>query len=177
MKDGSIWTSAGVTAGMDLSLALVEEDLNFEIALTIARHLVLFLRRPGNQSQFSATISLSSPKRQPLREAQRFAVEHPGGDLLVEAMASRANMSVRHFSRSFADEVGMTPGRFVTQVRIEAARRMLEERSNPISEVASRCGFGTAETLRRAFLRTLGVGPSEYRRTFEGNKKAELRAA
>ncbi len=167
VRDGSIWTSAGVTAGMDLALALVEQDHDRELALTIARHLVLFLRRPGNQSQFSATISLPQPAREPLREAQRFALEHPAEDLSVEAMADRAHMSPRHFARSFRSEVGITPARYVERVRIEAARRLLEDTVEPISTVASSCGFGAPETLRRAFLRTLGVGPAEYRRRFQ----------
>jgi transcriptional regulator GlxA family with amidase domain len=166
LRDGPIWTSAGVTAGMDLALALVEEDLDRDAALQIARHLVLFLRRPGNQSQFSATLSAQEPAREPLREVQRHVVEHPGADLSVEALATRAHMSPRHFARAFAAETGVTPARFVEQVRIEAARRHLEDTVEPIAAVASACGFGTAETMRRTFLRALDVGPAEYRRRF-----------
>jgi transcriptional regulator GlxA family with amidase domain len=166
VRDGPVWTSAGVTAGMDLALALVEEDTDREVALTIARHLVLFLRRPGSQSQFSATLSAQEPRREPLREAQRFALENPAADLSVEAMAVRAHMSPRHFARSFRAEVGVTPARFVEHVRIEAARRRLEETQEAIGAVAGACGFGTPETLRRVFLRALDVGPLEYRRRF-----------
>jgi transcriptional regulator GlxA family with amidase domain len=168
LRDGPIWTSAGVTAGMDLALALVEEDLDREVALTIARHLVLFLRRPGNQSQFSATLSAQALAREPLREVQRHVLEHPEDDLSVEALANRACMSPRHFARAFASESGVTPARYVEQVRLEAARRHLEDTAKPIAAVASACGFGTAETMRRTFLRKLGVGPAEYRRRFHG---------
>jgi transcriptional regulator GlxA family with amidase domain len=166
VRDGPIWTSAGVTAGMDLALALVEEDLDREAALLIARHLVLFLRRPGNQSQFSATLGSQAPSRQPLREIQRSVLEDVSGVHTVEAMAERAHMSARHFARAFRQETGMTPARYVERVRLEAARRRLEEGAEPIAAVASACGFGTAETMRRAFLRTLSVGPAEYRRRF-----------
>jgi transcriptional regulator GlxA family with amidase domain len=166
LRDGPIWTSAGVTAGMDLALALVEEDLDRDAALTIARHLVLFLRRPGNQSQFSATLSAQQPDREPLREVQRLVVEDVAGAHTVEAMAAHANMSPRHFARAFRSETGVTPARFVERVRLEAARRRLEETGEPVATVAAACGFGTAETMRRSFLRALGVGPAEYRRRF-----------
>jgi transcriptional regulator GlxA family with amidase domain len=166
VHDGPVWTSAGVTAGMDLALALVEEDLDREAALTIARHLVLFLRRPGNQSQFSATLAAQQPERGPLREVQRHVVEHVAENLSVEALAGQAHMSPRHFARAFAAETGITPGRYVERVRVEAARRELEDTSQPIAAVAAACGFGTAETMRRAFLRALGVAPAEYRRRY-----------
>jgi transcriptional regulator GlxA family with amidase domain len=167
VRDGNVWTSAGVTAGMDLALALVEEDLDREAALTIARHLVLFLRRPGNQSQFSATLAAQQPEREPLREAQRLVVEDVAGDHCVEAMAARAHLSARHFARAFAAETGVTPARYVERVRLEAARRRLEDGVEPVAAIAEACGFGTAETMRRVFLRTLGVGPAEYRRRFQ----------
>jgi transcriptional regulator GlxA family with amidase domain len=167
VRDGRVWTSAGVTAGMDLALALVEDDLDREAALTIARHLVLFLRRPGNQSQFSATLAAQQPEREPLREVQRLVVEDVTGDHSVEAMAARAHMSARHFARAFAAETGVTPARYVERVRLEAARRRLEDGSQPVASIASACGFGTAETMRRVFLRTLDVGPAEYRRRFQ----------
>jgi transcriptional regulator GlxA family with amidase domain len=167
LRDGHIWTSAGVTAGMDLALALVEEDLDRDAALTIARHLVLFLRRPGNQSQFSATLAAQQPAREPLREAQRLVVEDISGEHSVQAMAARAHMSARHFARAFHAETGITPARYVERVRLEAARRRLEDSADPIAVVAVACGFGTAETMRRVFLRTLEVGPAEYRRRFQ----------
>jgi len=166
VRDGNVWTSAGVTAGMDLALAMVEEDLDREAALTIARHLVLFLRRPGNQSQFSATLAAQEPEREPLRDVQRHVLEHLAGDLSVEALATRANMSPRNFARAWSAETGITPGRYVERVRLEAARRTLEDTGQPIATVAAACGFGTAETMRRAFLRALGVAPAEYRRRY-----------
>ena len=166
LRDGDIWTSAGVTAGMDLALALVEDDLDRDAALTIARHLVLFLRRPGNQAQFSATLAAQEPVRESLREVRRHIVEHPAEDLSVDALAELAHMSPRHFARSFSAETGVTPARHVEGVRLEAARRLLEDTADPVATVASACGFGTPETMRRAFLRAFGVGPAEYRRRF-----------
>jgi transcriptional regulator GlxA family with amidase domain len=166
LRDGPIWTSAGVTSGMDLALALVEEDLDRDAALTIARHLVLFLRRPGNQSQFSATLAAQLPEREPLREVQRGVIEDIAAAHTVEAMAAAAHMSPRHFARAFRAETGLTPARYVERVRLEAARRRLEETAEPVAAVAASCGFGTAETMRRSFLRALAVGPAEYRRRF-----------
>ncbi len=166
LRDGDIWTSAGVTAGMDLALALVEEDLDRDAALVIARHLVLFLRRPGNQAQFSATLAAQEPLREPLREIRRHIVEHLAGDLSVDTLAEHAHMSPRNFARSFRAETGVTPARYVESVRLEAARRALEDSPEPVATVARACGFGTPETMRRAFLRGFGVGPTEYRRRF-----------
>jgi len=177
IKDGTLWTSAGVTAGMDLALALVEEDHDRDVALQVARHLVLFLRRPGSQSQFSATLTAQEPAREPLREAQRQVLEHPGAAHTVEAMAARAHMSARHFARAFRQETGVTPARWVERVRLEAARRRLEETGEPVQAVAAACGFGTAETMRRAFLRALQVGPAEYRRRFQAPAQPRHRAA
>jgi transcriptional regulator GlxA family with amidase domain len=177
LRDGPVWTSAGVTAGMDLALALVEEDMDRQAALTIARHLVLFLRRPGNQSQFSALLTAQQPEREPLRELQRFAVEFPAADLSVEAMAARAHMSPRHFARCFHSETGMTPGHYVERVRLEAARRGLEDTAEPLGAVAASCGFRSPDTMRRAFLRTTGVGPTEYRRRFQGGAIQDQDAA
>jgi transcriptional regulator GlxA family with amidase domain len=167
VREGRIWTSAGVTAGMDLALAMVEQDLDRTAALAIARHLVLFLRRPGGQSQFSATLAAQEPAREPLREVQRLVLEQPAGEHSVEAMAARAHLSPRHFARAFLAETGITPGRFVERVRIEAARAHLEETGEPIGTIAASCGFGTPETMRRTFLRVLSVGPAEYRRRFQ----------
>jgi transcriptional regulator GlxA family with amidase domain len=166
VRDGRVWTSAGVTAGMDLALALVEHDHDADLSLAIARHLVLFLRRPGSQSQFSATLAAQEPAREPLREVQRSVLDDVAGDHCVEAMSARAHMSARHFARAFAAETGVTPARYVESVRLEAARRRLEDGGEPIAHVALACGFGTAETMRRAFLRALDVGPAEYRRRF-----------
>jgi transcriptional regulator GlxA family with amidase domain len=166
VRDGDVWTSAGVTAGMDLALALVEHDHDRDLALTIARHLVLFLRRPGGQSQFSAALAAHEPAREPLREAQRAVLDDVAGDHSVDAMAVRAHMSSRHFARAFRAEAGVTPGRYVERVRLDAARRALEDTADPIAAIADACGFGTAETMRRAFLRALSVAPAEYRRRF-----------
>jgi transcriptional regulator GlxA family with amidase domain len=169
VRDGDIWTSAGVTAGMDLALALVEDDHDRELALLIARHLVLFLRRPGNQSQFSAMLRAQQPEREPLREVQRQVLEDVGGRHTVEAMAERAHMSPRNFARAFRAQTGVTPARYVESVRLEAARRRLEETGEPVEGIARACGFASAEAMRRSFLRTLQVGPSEYRRRFRSS--------
>ncbi|WP_426367244.1 GlxA family transcriptional regulator [Streptomyces sp. E-08] len=166
VRDGRLSTSAGVTAGIDLALALVEEDLGRDIALTVARHLVVFLRRPGNQAQFSAQLSAQTARREPLRDLQQWITEHPGADLSVESLAARARLSPRHFARAFHAETGIPPGRYVDRVRLEHARRLLEETSGGVEEVARASGYGTPETMRRAFLKALGTGPAEYRRRF-----------
>ncbi|MET9759013.1 GlxA family transcriptional regulator [Streptomyces sp. NPDC006372] len=166
VRDGHIATSAGVTAGIDLALALVEEDLGRDAALTIARHLVVFLRRPGNQAQFSAQLAAQTARREPLREVQRFITERPDADLSVESLAARARLSPRHFARAFRAETGMTPGRYVDRVRLEHARRLLEDTADGIEEISRTSGYGTPEAMRRAFLKTLGTPPAEYRRRF-----------
>jgi transcriptional regulator GlxA family with amidase domain len=166
VRDGNVYTSAGVTAGMDLALALVEEDHGRALALEVARQMVLFLRRPGGQSQFSAALSAQAADREPLRDLQAWIAEDPGRDCSVPALARRVAMSPRNFARVFAREVGTTPGQFVERVRVEAARRRLEESTDGVDNIASRCGFGTAETMRRAFLRTVHVPPSAYRSRF-----------
>ncbi|WP_030712893.1 GlxA family transcriptional regulator [Streptomyces sp. NRRL F-2580] len=166
VRDGPVATSAGVTAGIDLALALVEEDHGKDVALTIARHLVVFLHRPGNQAQFSAQLAAQTARREPLRDVQQWITEHPDGDLSVEALAARARLSPRHFARAFQTETGVTPGRYVERVRVEHARRLLEVGSAGIAQVARACGYGTPEALRRAFVRTLGQPPTEYRRRF-----------
>jgi transcriptional regulator GlxA family with amidase domain len=166
VRDGRIATSAGVTTGIDLALALVEEDRGREVALAIARGLVMFLRRPGGQSQFSAPLSGQVAHRDPLREVQRLIAEHPEADLSVPVLAARANLSPRQFSRAFAAEIGMPPGRYVDRIRLETARRLLEDTTDGVSEVSRRSGYGTPEAMRRAFLAAVGVGPAEYRRRF-----------
>jgi transcriptional regulator GlxA family with amidase domain len=166
VRDGDVWTSAGVTAGMDLALALVEADHGRDAALAIARRLVLFLRRPGTQSQFSAQLAAQLAERDVLRDVQAHVADRPGADLCVEALARRARMSVRNFARSFRAEVGTTPARYVEHVRVEAARRLLEETDDGVEAIAASCGFGTAETMRRAFIRAVHVPPAEYRRRF-----------
>ncbi len=167
VRDGDLWTSAGVTAGIDLSLALVEEDHDAEVAQTIARWMVMFLRRPGGQSQFATPVWSEPVARGPVREAQDLVHADPTADLRVPALARRVGMSPRHFSRAFTEQVGTSPGQYVATVRVEAARRLLEQDpSATTGAVARQCGFGTAETLRRAFLRRLGVPPEQYRRRF-----------
>jgi transcriptional regulator GlxA family with amidase domain len=167
VRDGELWTSAGVTAGIDLALALVEEDHDAEVAQTIARWVVMFLRRPGGQSQFAAPV-WSEPARQgPVRDAQDLVHTDPSADLRVPALARRVGMSPRHFSRVFTEQVGASPGQYVTTVRVETARRLLEQEPDATTAaVARQCGFGTAETMRRAFLRRVGVPPEQYRRRF-----------
>lgn len=166
VRDGRVATSAGVTSGIDLALALVEEDLGRETALTIARHLVVFLRRPGNQAQFSVQLAAQTAQREPLRELQQWITEHPGADLTVEALAARAALSPRHFARAFRTETGTTPGRYVDRVRLEHARRLLEDTTGGVEEISRASGYGTPEAMRRAFVRTLGASPAEYRRRF-----------
>ncbi|MFF6779385.1 DJ-1/PfpI family protein [Streptomyces sp. NPDC012510] len=166
IRDGYIATSAGVTSGIDLALALVEEDIGRDAALTIARHLVVFLRRPGNQAQFSAQLAAQTARREPLREVQQWVSEHPEDDLSVENLAARARLSPRHFARAFRTETGMTPGRYVDRVRLEHARRLLEDTSYGVEEISRTCGYGTSEAMRRAFVKALGTAPAEYRRRF-----------
>jgi len=166
VRDGKVITSAGVTAGIDLALALVEDDLGREAALDIARHLVVFLRRPANQAQFSTQLAAQLADREPLREVQRWIADHPAADLSVETLASKASLSPRQFARAFAAEVGMPPGRYVDRVRLETARRRMEDTADGVAETARLCGYGTPEAMRRAFIRTLGISPAEYRRRF-----------
>ncbi|MFE6171079.1 GlxA family transcriptional regulator [Streptomyces sp. NPDC056464] len=166
VRDEHVATSAGVTSGIDLALALVEEDLGRNVALGIARHLVVFLRRPGNQAQFSAQLAAQTAQREPLREVQRWITEHPDADLTVEALATRASLSPRHFARAFQTETGMTPGRYVDRTRLEHARRLLEDTTDGVEEVSRASGYGTPEAMRRAFVKALGAAPAEYRRRF-----------
>src|SRR4051812_40778219 len=153
VRDGDVWTSAGVTAGMDLALALVDDDLGRDVALMTARHLVLFVQRPGGQSQFSAQLGAQIAERQPIRELQQWIVENPGADLGVERLAARVAMRPRPFARVFREEVGSTPAAYVERVRIEIVRRLLETTDFSVEEIARTAGFGTPETTRRAFAR------------------------
>jgi transcriptional regulator GlxA family with amidase domain len=166
VRDGKVFTSAGVTAGMDLALALIEEDHGADAALKTARSLVLFVRRPGGQSQFSAQLTAGPARREPLRDVQAHIAEHPAADLSVPALAARAYMSERNFARAFRAETGMTPAAYVEAARVERARRELETTDLPVQAVAAACGFGTVETMRRAFGRRLGVNPAAYRERF-----------
>ena len=166
VRDGNVFTSAGVTAGMDLALALVEDDLGRDVALAIARRMVLFLRRPANQSQFSAPLQAQAAERDGIRVAQHLIAEHPEGDCSVAALARVALMSERNFARCFTAEIGVTPARYVERVRVETARRLLEDTDDGVEAIAAAAGFGTAETMRRTFLRLLRTNPTEYRRRF-----------
>jgi transcriptional regulator GlxA family with amidase domain len=166
IRAGHLYTSAGVTAGMDLALALVEEDFGPRLARAVARELVLFLQRPGGQSQFSAQLEVQQADRAPLAELQAWMVDHLREDLSVAALARRVAMSPRNFARVFLHDVGLTPARFVERLRMEAARHRLEESSDGVDAIAEACGFGSAESLRRAFLRNLRVAPSAYRSRF-----------
>ncbi len=166
VQDGAIYTSGGVTAGIDLALAMVEEDFGREVALATARELVMFLQRPGGQAQFSAQLSVQLAEHKPLRELQSYILDHPAADLSIEQLARRAAMSPRNFARIFTQEVGITPARFVTSVRVETARRLLEETSDPLEVVCNKSGLGTPESMRRSFMRSLGIPPGQYRERF-----------
>jgi transcriptional regulator GlxA family with amidase domain len=161
----TMWTAAGVSAGIDLALALVEEDHGTEVAQTVARWLVLHLRRPGGQTQFAAPVWVARAKREPIRVVQDAVESEPGGVHSITELARLAAMSPRHFTRVFTDQVGEAPGAYVERVRTEAARRQLEQTEDTVATIAARCGFGTAETMRRNFIRRVGVSPDHYRRS------------
>jgi transcriptional regulator GlxA family with amidase domain len=171
VRDGEVWTSAGITAGIDLSLALVQEDLGRKVAMQVARHLVVFLNRPGGQSQFSASLEAQTAAADG-NAPNRFAPLHAwiadnlAGDLRVERLAEQAGMTPRTFARVYAARMGLTPARMVEKIRIEGVRRSLEETELSIKQIAAVCGFGQEERLRRAFARQVGTTPAEYRRRF-----------
>jgi transcriptional regulator GlxA family with amidase domain len=164
IRTGPVCTAAGVTAGMDLAIALVEEDLGRDIAMAVAAELVVFYRRPGGQLQFSRHGDVAPSGRGALQELQRYVASHPAEEHSVGAMAERVGMSSRHFARIFRHEVGMTPAEFVETMRVEAARRMLEEGNETPKRVAARVGYADPNGLRRAFVRRVGVTPAEYRK-------------
>jgi transcriptional regulator GlxA family with amidase domain len=166
VNDGNIWTSAGASTGFDLALALVEEDHGFAAARGVAQDLVMYLRRPGGQSQFSRYLAAQASSPGPIRDVQAWALENLRADLGVEKLADRAAMSPRNFARVFAKETGTTPARFVEDIRLEAARSRLEQGNEGLEEVAAACGLGSALNLRRVFERQLGVNPSQYRERF-----------
>lgn len=166
VRDGDIWTSAGVTAGMDLTLALIEDDLGPEIALAVARMLVVFLKRPGGQAQFSGALSVQQATRPALRELQAWIAGHLDEDLSVANLAERAGFSERSFARAFRHEVGLTPAAYVEALRVERARTLLEDGAPTLEAVAQAAGFSSNEVLRRAFHRHIGVSPAEYRGRF-----------
>lgn len=170
VRDENIYTSAGVTAGMDLALALVEEDHGSKLALQVARNLVLYLRRPGGQSQFSAALSLQETDRKPLRELESWVLDNLNKPLTVSALAQRVAMSPRNFARVFTSEMKTTPAKFVERLRVEAARRRLEESPHSMEAIASECGFGNVNSMRNVFQRTLKIPPGQYRRHFRHAK-------
>jgi transcriptional regulator GlxA family with amidase domain len=166
IRDGNTYTTAGVTAGMDLALALVEEDLGSAMALKVARELVLYLRRAGGQSQFSAALALQSSDRKQIEEIRSWSLDNLDQSLSVERLAAKAGMSPRNFARVFLKDTGTTPARFVERLRVEAARRRLEESHDKLEKVANDCGFGSIQSFRRSFLRVLRVPPTDYRHRF-----------
>ena len=166
IRDGDVWTSAGVTAGMDLALALVEQDLGPEVALAVARLLVVFLKRPGGQSQFSGALSAQQASVPALRDLQAWIAGNLSEDLCVSKLAERADLSERSFARAFRREVGQTPAAYVDALRVENARTMLQDGAPSLDAVAQASGFASAEVLRRAFHRRVGVGPAAYRERF-----------
>jgi transcriptional regulator GlxA family with amidase domain len=166
VQDGSIYTSAGISAGMDLALALIGEDYGSALALDVARHMVIFLRRPGSQAQFSVALSAQAAERKSLQELQVWIAENLAKNLSVEALADRTAMSSRNFARVFVSELGTTPARYVEQARVEAARTQLASTDDSVDQIAGRCGFSSAEVLRRCFVRHFKIAPSQYRKHF-----------
>lgn len=167
VRDGDVWSSAGVTAGIDLALALVHDDLGAQAALEVARWLVVFVQRPGGQAQFSVQLAHQTPERDALREVTAWIADHLDADLSVPTLARRAAMSVRHFARAFQRELHTTPARYVQRARLEAARRALELGGASVAQVAESCGFGCVEGLERAFRAQLGATPRAYRARFQ----------
>jgi transcriptional regulator GlxA family with amidase domain len=166
VRDGAVYSSGGVTAGIDLALSLIEEDWGRETAVMIGRWMLVFPSRPGGQSQFSNCLVKGSAARRDFRELQDWIIGHPGEDLSVEALADRVSMSPRHFARTFYREVGLSPAKFVELARLEKARAQLEQTRLPVEIIAGQSGFGTPESMRRAFQRTLKVSPQDYRARF-----------
>jgi transcriptional regulator GlxA family with amidase domain len=167
VRDGPVWSSAGVTAGIDLTLALVEEDLGRATALAVARHLVMFLKRPGGQAQFSAALALQAGEER-FGRLHAFMADNLSGDLSLPALAAAAGMSARSLSRHYLEATGLTPAKAVERLRVEAARRALAETAQPVKRIARTCGFGSEETLRRSFLRHVAATPQAYRARFGG---------
>lgn len=165
VRDGPVWTSAGVTAGIDLALAMVEKDLGRTVALAVARYLVVFLKRPGGQAQFSTALSLQAAEDKfgPLHD---WISAHLADEISLAILARQAGMSQRSFSRHYTEQTGLTPGRAVERLRVEAARQLLLESRLPIKRISRRCGFGSEETMRRSFQRLLGATPQDYRVRF-----------
>jgi transcriptional regulator GlxA family with amidase domain len=171
VHDGHVWTSAGVTSGIDLALALVAGDHGHDVAGQVARGLVVYLHRPGGQSQFSAPMRARRPPNEALRELQAYIDANPAGDLSVPALARRAGMSERHFSRVFTAQTGVSPGRYVERSRADSARRLLELTGHPLDRVARESGLGAPETLYRVFRRHWRISPGDYRHRFQSKER------
>ena len=169
VRDDFISTSGGITSGIDLALAMVEEDWGHELALLVARFLVVYLKRPGGQSQFSTYLTNEATDRNDLRSLQAWIMEHPTEDLRINVLAERMSMSPRNFARIFLAETGATPAKYVEMVRIDAARHYLVNSNLPIKCIVEKSGFRDSETMRRAFIRNLGVNPQNYRARFTGS--------
>lgn len=167
IRDGALFTSAGVSACIDLALALIEEDHGRDLAVAVARHLVMYLQRPGGQSQYSVPLAAQARAQSPIARLQSWIIDHPDDDLSLAALASRAAMSPRNFSRVFRSETGLSPAAYVEHVRIDKARRMLELTTLPLDQVARLSGLGTAGSARRIFLRRLGISLRQYRDRFK----------
>jgi transcriptional regulator GlxA family with amidase domain len=173
VRDGPVWSSAGVTAGIDLALALVEEDLGPTLALAVARYLVVFMKRPGGQAQFSTALSLQAADDK-FGALHEWINNHLADDLPLPVLADRAGMSERSFSRHYAEATGLTPARAIERLRVEAARRLLSDSGLPAKRISQRCGFGSEETMRRSFLRLLAVTPQDYRSRFRARTTGDL---
>src|SRR5579864_434168 len=171
VKDGRFWSSAGVTAGIDLALALIEQDAGRELAINVARILVVYLKRAGGQSQYSALLSAQS-ESETFGELERWIAEHLTSDLRVESLANRMHMSPRNFARVYAEKRGRTPARAVEAIRVDAARRRLEQTDERITAIAEECGFSNEEQMRCAFVRILRIPPRDYRKRFATSKSA-----
>ncbi|MFC4119744.1 GlxA family transcriptional regulator [Nonomuraea zeae] len=170
IEDGNVWTSAGVLSGVDLALAMVARDHGHDLARDVARGLVVYLHRPGGQSQFSTPMGAMTPRSEPLRELQAYIDANPAADLSVPALAARAGMSERHFSRVFTEQTGLPPGRYVERSRADTARRLLEVTGHPLATVARESGLGTPETLYRVFHRHWRISPGDHRRRFRAKE-------
>ena len=170
VRDGDVYTSAGVTSGIDLAISMIEEDHGRMLALRVARSLVVYLKRPSGQSQFSNLLLAQFAASPQVRQVQEWALENLGADLGVKVLAARAHMSERTFRRAFSEETGETPHDFVERIRVDAARSLFEEAQLSVQVVATKCGFDSVDTLRRAFMRRLGVTPQQYLRRFRADQ-------
>ncbi|WP_029902242.1 GlxA family transcriptional regulator [Prevotella sp. 10(H)] len=166
VKDGNTYTSAGISAGMDLALALVEEDFGRALALEVARQMVLYLKRPGSQSQYSSVLTHQAVDYRPIQDIESWIMEHLTDDLNVERLAEQASMSPRNFARVFTRETGITPARYIDKLRIETACRYLVETQLSLKEISDACGLGSPDNMRRVFLKYLQISPADYRRNF-----------